>query len=500
MKSKDSDYEVIITGSGVAGLTCGALLAKDGVKVLIVEKNPFVGGYCHSFKKEGFTFDLVSILLGCSEGGKIYKILKEIGAEKGLEFIRIKKYLTLHGIDDEVIEISSELIEVIENLTVMFPSDKEGIKGLFQTMDGIYKDLYIMPDSFISGLQFLSGNHLRKYGNKTYRELLDEFISNKRLKFILSSIAITFGGMTADMVSALYISNVIMTFFKEGGYLPIGGIQRLPDAVSKVFCHSGGTLIAGERVNKITIDKGMVTGIELSDGSVISTSCVVSNIDAHQTFFSLIGEKNLQDNYLEKLRLFRSSTSAFVVNLGLDLDIDNLPLSHMTLLLPAADPDELTFEVQRMINGNVSGFCIAHIPTLSDPSLAPEGKHVINLITLPSYDCNRNWTDEGNIISEKMICELERLIPKVSANIVHKSFLTPLTLEKYALNYKGACYGWSHTPAQFGMKRLQPKTPFKGLFLTGHWTVPGGGVTASMISGFMTSKIANEYLRNECGT
>lgn len=494
----NSDYDIIIIGAGIAGLTCGTLLAKDGKKVLIAEKNPFVGGYCSSFKKDGFTFDLVSILLGCGEDGKIYKILKEIEAEKELEFIRIRRYLTLHLIDGEVIEISSELREVINRLSIMFPSDKDGIKKLFNAMEGIYKELYITPDILRKSPNFLlSSYYLRKYSNSTHREFLDEFIQSKRLKFILSAIATSFGGMSANMISALYISNVMMTFFNEGGYLPIGGMYRLPDAVSKAFCCLGGSLITGERVNEIIFDSGVVRGIELSDGTIISTTCVVSNADAHQTFFSLIGEENLPDSYLEKLKAFNPSTSAFVVNLGIDMDLKNLPLSHMTLLLPTADPDDLTFEVKRMMCGDVGGFCIAQIPTLTDSSLAPEGKHIINLITLPSYDCNKDWTNEDNIIAEKMIYELERLIPKVSDYIVHKSFITPFALEKYTLNYKGACYGWSHTPEQFGMKRPHQKTPLKGLFLTGHWTIPGGGVTASMISGFMTRNIVKEYLNTQ---
>jgi len=491
------DYDIIIIGAGIAGLTCGALLAKDGRKVLIVEKNSVVGGCCSSFKKDGFTFDLVSILLGCGKDGKIYKILKEIGIENEPAFIRIKKYLTLHLINGEIIEISSELKEVIDKLSSMFPSEKDGIKNLFNTMERIYKELYTMPDNFQSGIHLSSATYLRMYANSTYRGLIDEFIQSKKLKFILSAIAASFGGISADMVSALYISNVLMTFFNEGGYLPLSGMQRLPDSISKAFCRLRGTLIVGQRVNKIIVDTNVVKGIELSDGTIALALCVVSNVDAYQTFFSLIGEENLSSNYLEKLRLFKPSTSAFVVNLGLDLNLNDLPLSHMTLLLPTADPDELTVEVKRMIYGNVGGFCIAHIPTLTDSSLAPEGKHIVNLITLPSYDCNREWTNEGNDIAEKMVCELKRLIPKVSDHIVHKSFITPSALEKYTLNYRGACYGWSHTPEQFGIRRLQQKTPVKGLFLTGHWTVPGGGVTASMISGFMARNIVKEYLNTK---
>lgn len=493
LKRMDEYYEIVIIGAGIAGLTCGALLAKDGRKVLVVEKNPSVGGYCGSFEKNGFTFDLVSILLGCSENGKIYRILKEMGTVGSPKFIRIRRYLTIFLASGEVIKIPSEIASLTESLSTMFPHEAGGIKSLFSIMEGIYNDLFITPDRLNRPLNFLSSRYLRRYTNSTFRELLDEFINDEKLKYIFSVMAVSFGGMSVERVSALYISNIIMTFFKEGGYIPAGGMQELPMAISNALKGHGGTLVLSHKANRIYIENNIVKGVGLSDGRLISTSCVISTIDVTQLFLDLIGKETIPERYLNRLMDSRISNSSFVVNLGLDLSLEGLPLSHMTMFLSASDLDELNREIERMENGDMDRFCIAHIPTLHDSSLAPEGNHVVNLLALSKYDC-RDWDLESDTIAEKMISNLERLIPGVSDHIVYKSIITPHTLQKYGLNHRGACYGWSHTPEQFGIRRLQNRTPIDGLFLAGHWTIPGGGITASMISGFIASTIARQYI------
>ncbi len=495
MKSREVDkhFDVVIIGAGIAGLTCGALLAKKGNKVLIVEKNPIVGGYCSSFHKDGFIFDVVSILLGCGKGGKIYNILEKIGVAGNLEFVKLQNYLTLHTPDNEVLAIPPDRETAIENLSAMFPSDRDGIQGLFQTMEGMYRELYTAADTAQGGLRFLSSPFIRRYGNSTYKELLDEFIQDRKLQFILSAISVGFGGMSSERVSALYISNVIMTFFLEGGYLPVGGMQRLPDEIAKAFCGFGGTVTLGQRVGNIIVNNGAAEGVSFSDGTAISSSCIISNTDARQTFSSLIDEDRVPVSYREKLKQLKPSPSAFVVNIGVDMDLNALPLTHQVLFFSAADPDEITREVEKMSNGYVNN-CIVYIPTLENPSLAPHGRHIINLLSLPSHDARQDWTREGKSIADQMVRALERLIPNLTEHIVHISYMTPDFFEHYTLNSHGAWSGWSHTPEQFGMRRLPQKTPVKGLFLAGHWTAPGGGVTASMISGVMTSAMVEGYL------
>jgi prolycopene isomerase len=137
------------------------------------------------------------------------------------------------------------------------------------------------------------------------------------------------------------------------------------------------------------------------------------------------------------------------------------------------------------------GICI---PTFSDPGLAPENRHIISLIYPIPYDYKENWETENgkrgssykklkNEAMHHLIKTAERVIPGLSKNIVLSEAATPLTLERYTENYKGAAYGWASTPDQSGTSRLQPTTLIKKLYLTGHWTTPGGGTIIVALSG-----------------
>ena len=492
-------FDVVIIGAGIAGLTCGALLSKAGRKVAIIEKNDHVGGYCSSLQEGGFTFDLVSILFGCMQG-KVHNVLKKLDLDNSIKFSRIRSYLTIYSENGKPVTLSPELNETLRELIDMFPKEKEGIEKLVAVMEEIYTALFISPDRLPTTVELLSSRSIRSYASSTYRKLLDDHISNARLKFLLSAIAASFGGMSADAVSALYMANVIMTFFKEGGFLPTGGMHLFSESLAEAFVSSRGTLMTGKGVEKIRFENSVntVESILLSDGTSIKTSCVVSNADLIQTLSSLVPEEAVPGEYVRKIKNMKPSPSAFILNLGVDMDLSGIPLSHHVLLTSKDDPDMFAMKIRGMTKGKFDNW-IMHIPTLTDATLAPKGTHILSIMSLPDINASADWNQTGTQCAQTMMRQLERLIPGISARVVHRSFLTPCDIERLAGNYNGACYGWAHTPDQFGIKRPLQKTPIEGLFLAGHWTMPGGGVTAAMLSGMMAQRYVEEYLKLKSG-
>jgi phytoene dehydrogenase-like protein len=194
----------------------------------------------------------------------------------------------------------------------------------------------------------------------------------------------------------------------------------------------------------------------------------------------------------------KPSFSLFQVFLGVDMNPrEKGIIEHEILCYSSYDLDNV---YKSYLQGNfeeVLGICI---PTLLDSSLAPENKHVISLITAIPYDYKENWgTENGergssyeklkNETMHRLIKTAEKFIPDLSKHIVYSEAATPLTLERYTANYKGAAYGWASTIGQSGVSRLQPKTPIKNLYLAGHWTNPGGGVIAVALSGRNIAKV-----------
>src|SRR4030043_1641120 len=184
-----SDADVIIIGAGRAGLTCGCLLAKKGLKVLMIEKNQKVGGCCTSFEKDGFSFDLSVQSIGeCQEGGRVWRLLKELDLLDQIHFIPLEPAREYHFPNQKVSQ-SSRMETHLENLSSLFPKEKRGVEEVYAILKKIFEEFSIIPSSlnwfelssFSSQYPFLS-----RYQDKTYEELLDEFVSHPFLKTLLS--------------------------------------------------------------------------------------------------------------------------------------------------------------------------------------------------------------------------------------------------------------------------------------------------------------------------
>jgi prolycopene isomerase len=114
-------------------------------------------------------------------------------------------------------------------------------------------------------------------------------------------------------------------------------------------------------------------------------------------------------------------------------------------------------------------------------------------MTLIPYDLAKSWRTEKELRGEELLGYVERVMPDLRQHITFAEGASPRTLERYTLNMTGAIYGWEQSVAQTGMSRPGHRTPIKGLYLSGHWTQPSGGVVGVMASGLQTAQIALEY-------
>ena len=183
------DADVIVIGAGMAGLTCGCLLAKEGLRVLMIERNQKVGGCCSSFQKDGFSFDLSVQSMGeCQRGGRVWRLLKRLDLLDQIRFIPLEPAREYHFPDRRVSQ-SSHLETHIENLSSLFPDERRGIEQVYSVLKNIFEEFsqvpsslnWFEPSSFSSKYPLLA-----QYRNKTYGELLDGWITHPSLKTILS--------------------------------------------------------------------------------------------------------------------------------------------------------------------------------------------------------------------------------------------------------------------------------------------------------------------------
>ena len=483
-------YDAIVIGSGMGGLTAATFLAKNGYKVLVVERHYLPGGYAQSFRRKGFLFDAAVHHIG--GGGKfslVGQALKEL--EIKVDMVRLDPMDTI-TFPDFQIDIPSDIDEYITLLQTRYPDNADQIKSFFKDLIKLY--WAVLKDD-------PNGKMFQRYGDQTFGQMLDSFFDNQELKNILGSQS-GYIGPSPGRISALNMAQMLATYLKDGAWFPMGGTQHLVDAFVLKLYELGSDVLLYREVKRINTRDGLAVGITLSDGTEISADLVISNADAKLTFGSLIDSKQDGDfgQYLSSLSRMEESPTLCSAYLGLSADIDLTALKrgfHHMSNNPDSDEHEWFY---------------VSVPTRIDPSLAPDGKQIItmDIFARQNSECVKNnspgqdlsfghgyatdarYVDFRERLQKHVFQFLNRYVPGVESRVEICELGTPRTMIRYTLNSNGVPYGWATTPDQSVRRRLSHITPIKNLYLAGHWTQPGPGVPAVISSGW---RVANLILR-----
>ena len=479
-------YDAIVIGSGIGGLTTAALLAKEGRRVLVVERHDRPGGYAHGFRRRRYRFDSAVHLIGGCEpttfegGGLVDRLLCSLGVRDRCRFVRVDPFYTsmFPGVE---MQVPAGLDEFVSAYTERFPAEEKGLRQLVQLCLDIRQEAQRAPDFLlISDLVRLRKLYptLVRYHRATLGKVMDEQLTDPRLKALFATLW-PYLGLPPSRVSFLYWATMLMSYVADGAYYCEGGFQRLADALVHALEAEGSELLLKSTVRRITIENGRACGVVLDNGQRVAAPVVVSNADARQTFEELVTAEHLPAGFLTKLRRMRTSVSAFVVYAAASLDPRGYRAAHENFLYTHWEHDRHYADVCR---GTPSWLSVT-VPTLVDPALAPPGEHLFVLTTLLSPDPTRSWRTGKQALVEHMLEGVEVRFPGFRRQLRFCEGASPRTMERYTLNQGGAIYGWDLAPDQVGPGRLPSSAPVEGLFLVGHWTRPGGGVYGVMTSG-----------------
>jgi phytoene desaturase len=488
---KKSEYDAIVIGGGMGGLSTGAGLAYAGADVLVVEAHYRPGGYAHSFRRKDFLFDsAVHLTPGGGKGEGIHSLLEKWGVQDQLEFIPIQPMYRTMGPGLET-RIRSGREEFIDSHAQHFPEEREGIRKFVETMDRVATEIRVLGDLEVPPSQMMRVmvKHcptVLRFSSKSVDQMVSLFVKDPICRSVLTTLW-TYLGLPPSKCSAVAFSVMMMSFVNENAYYVKGTFQNLANAFVAALEKHGGEIVMPRKVEKILLDdKGRACGIRLDEtrnggGEEIRARCVVSNADAFQTFFGMVGRDNLDPEFCASLESRALSVSAFEVFLGVKMDLAGMGVIHETFFAPGHDPEEV---YENHSTGNVFG-CGVSIPSIDDHTVAPAGHHAVCITMFAPYQ--REWKEEKARVTDRLIDEAEKAIPGLRGNIVYQDSGTPFTMHRYTANSMGAIYGWDASPKSLAT-RLAMETPVPNLFLAGHWTRPGGGVYAVITSGQIAAK------------
>ncbi len=490
-KNNEQQFDFIIIGSGISGLSSAIYLAQAGYSVLILERHYRPGGYTHSFTRKGCCFDsAVRIVAGAQKNGLLNRLLKKMNIED-LEFIELDEIYTA-VYPEHKIKAKTGIQGLINSYSEVFPDDIKCITNLIVEMEKIYYSTIELLENE-NPVNIFSDSLYNKYIGVSFQNFLEGYVENPNLLYSLQAMCGYFGA-SPNNGSAAYFSYAIMSFFIEGAYYIKGSFQNLSLRILKELKKYNGHVLLNCEVEKIICNDNRVSGVKLIGGTQYKCNEIIYNGDYKNLIGNLISADRFPERYIKRSLKINIAMSAFEVFIITDLNWEEFSLSHETFVYDSYDYGEI-YEMHKKIREedlNIHGIAIS-CPTLVDSSLCPEGNHLLIISTAVAFKIEKNWDSVKVRYMDELIKFAEKVIPGLSNHIVYLEAATPKTMHRYTLNTEGSCYGWEQNYSQIQYRPKQ-KTPIKGLYLTGHWTDPGGGVVSAMLSGY---KIANRLIKEE---
>jgi all-trans-retinol 13,14-reductase len=494
--SGDSTYDVIVIGGGLGGLSCALHLAKRGMHVLLLEKQPRVGGYCQSYVRGDYYFDVSQ------------HVLSGLGAAQGfarlLEHLQVLDKLEIKARDPMFASVFPERRYLLpageealsEYLKREFPAERAGIDRYFEIIRRMIAENF---ELFWTGEVDVEHYFPARYFRRTYEELLKECVTAPRLHGLLGQLWQS-TGLPNRLCAATWAVEVGGMHWLTGNYHIVGGGQRLSAAMAETLQEAGGVVRLAALAQRILFEDRAVRGVELESGERFFSRIVVANASPLQTYLRLIGRDRLPRPYAFKLGTMEPSCSLLTLYLGLDRPASGLGIDHHTLFVNHGDDNHEAYQLAMAEAYDRTDFMISDSTEAAGGRSHPHGHGVIQMLEVapgrPWTTLERHDYDEKKArVRDVLLTKLAGRFPEIARHVDVCELATPRTMERVTRNPIGAVYGWAQTPAQADIYRFGAKSLFDGLYFTGAWSRGGGGgYMGAVINGRVTSR---EILQRE---
>jgi len=509
-------YDAIIVGGGHNGLTAAAYLARAGRKVLVLERRHVLGGAAVTEEVyPGFRFSVCSYVVSLLRP----EIIRELDLPRhGLEILpldgtftpmpggdylwrmsdhaRTRREIYRHSpLDaeayDEYAKAMVEMARFVKPIMSIVPPDPyspdvEGVRALAR-----------MYQRF-RGLSREAKHNLLQLMTVSAVDLLDRWFETDVLKATMSASGIigTFLGVrspgTAYVLLHHYMGEIDGAFRAWG--FARGGTGAISNAIAEAAREAGAVVRSRAGVERITVKDGRATGVVLEGGEEITAGLVVSSLDPNRTFLRLVDHAALPAEFVEEVRRYKLRGSSGKVNFALDAlpDFTSLPgpgahLRGAISISPSVEYMERAYDQAKYGQFSRRPYIDMVIPSLTDPSIAPPGKHVLScFVQYAPYKLTEEggWDAQKEAFGDAVVDTLSEHAPNLKKIILHRQVVTPLELEREWGLTEGNIFQGELSLEQLFFLRPVPgwaryRTPLRGLYMCGAATHPGGGIMAA---------------------
>jgi phytoene dehydrogenase-like protein len=505
--------DIVIIGGGHNGLVTAFYLAKAGFKPLVLERLAQVGGAAITDEfHPGFRCSTLSH----SAGPIRPDIVRDMQLEKtGLRFITPETRVTALSPDGRTLTLYQDETKSAQAIAAFSQKDAQKYpefeKSLGKISKVIAEALATTPPDIDhpSGgdlwSMFQTGRALRNLGKRDmYRvlrwgpmavaDLVAEYFETELLRAVIAARGIfgTFlGPWSAGSALQLLIRAAGDSHPAGSAFFTAGGMGALTQAMASAAKAAGVEIRTAAEVIEIRVKDGAATGVLLGTGEEISAKAVISNADPKRTLLKLTDPMNLSPDFVQKLQHYRGNGTVAKVNLALSglptftalKNEDASAIKGRIHIGPEIDYLERAFDESKYGNFSRQPYLEATIPSLTDPTLAPDGKHVMSIyMQYAPYKLKGGWEDQRKALGQTVVQTLAHYAPNLPEMILTHQIITPQDLEDvYGLTGGQIFHGDLALDQFFTMRPLldwaRYKTPIQNLYLCGSGTHPGAGLT-----------------------
>lgn len=500
-------WDAIVIGSGIGGLTAAVLLGTHGGKrVLVLERHYEAGGFTHTFHRPGYRWDVGLHYIGQmqDESSPVRRAFDYVTAG-GVKWQAMPEVYDRAVIAGQTFEFAAGLEQFREGLKQAFPGEVRAIDRYIAAvqasnrMSGLWYAEKAIPGPIAAVVGGLMRAPYMRWARRTTREVLQGLTANRELIGVLTAQWGDYGLPPAT--SSFAIHATIVGHYWGGASYPVGGAGSIAEAMVPLIEANGGSVVTGAEVASVLLDAGRAVGARMGDGREFRAPLVLSNAGAANTFERLLPpELPALDSLRGQLRTLEPSTAHVSLYLGLSKSDAEMGLQGTNLwVYPSFDHDANVERFAREFPQNEDapfpGVYLS-FPSAKDPDFARQfpGKSTVEAIAMLPYAAFAGWADTrwkrrgdeyGALkqrLSARLLAELERQVPAVAGNVAYAELSTPVSTRHF-MNYgSGEIYGVAATPARYCLRALGARTPIRGLYLTGQ-DVTSLGVVGALFGG-----------------
>ncbi len=502
---QNKGFSVVIIGGGLGGLAAGAKLAREGKQVLLIERNPTIGGCARVVPGRHFSYELsLHELFGMEKGSLLRDIFDEFGLFERVELVRLPNFYraVVAGADVTIPFGPDEAAAVLRQT---FPREKRGIGRFFKLLAAINREVnqWIRRgcnSKMLLPLYPMLYPHLIRYASVNLGKYLDATFSGDQIKYALAALLPWYHD-DPYTTSFLYFAYGHFSCFLGGGYYPKGGSQKISDDLGRIIIDHGGTILVNHSVQEILVSNGQACGVVYrpndesgGEAKTVHAERIIANaaiphvandllpVPTNQRLLARIGRKIPSISLLSVALKFRRSLS----------ELGNRAYSTV-VLHPSHTRLSQFVESTRTGDYAMKGFGFTDYGII-DNGVAGGGQPLGVIALADPFSHWEGLSEDAcearkEMVATTLIQRLDELLPGAKDEVEAYEVVTPRAYYEQTNNPGGTPYGFAMIPGQVGARMMTYESPIRGLYFASAWVRPGAGFVGTICGGYNCARL-----------